>query len=363
MGGGWRTGATAAVVREYVEGETLQVLLEKVGGIVIEGLARFLFQQLILAVDYCHRWVMAYGRWLEDKGTRAVVSQHAGALQAFPGKVEAREVEALGRFLFQQLILAVDYCHRMKKVLRDIKLSTVLLSISPGQLPLLKLCDFSVSKDTVRDAAPRSQAVKYNTHTAVFMSFYFSVSKDTVQDAAPRSQVGSALFAAPEVMQNFSNMEYNGGAADIWSCGIILAIMLFGRHPFLRPEDVVLDEQQQVMMLFQRVISNDLSFPPELLGHLTPECKDLISNLLKRFPAQQLGHLTPECKDLTSNLLKQLGHLTPEFKNLISNLLKVDPKQRAPIAKIMQHPWFQVDLPKGAANMNLAFQKPKSNAS
>jgi len=33
----------------------------------------------------------------------------------------------------------VDFCHKRGKVLRDIKLSNILLSISEGQLPLVKL--------------------------------------------------------------------------------------------------------------------------------------------------------------------------------------------------------------------------------
>lgn len=44
-----------AIATEYVEGETLQVFLEKAGGWVVEPLARFIFQQLVIAVDYCHK--------------------------------------------------------------------------------------------------------------------------------------------------------------------------------------------------------------------------------------------------------------------------------------------------------------------
>lgn len=44
-----------AIATEYVEGETLQAFLEKAGGRVVEPLARFIFQQLVIAVDYCHK--------------------------------------------------------------------------------------------------------------------------------------------------------------------------------------------------------------------------------------------------------------------------------------------------------------------
>lgn len=65
--------------------------------------------------------------------------------------------EALARFLFQQLILALDFCHMKGKVSRGVKLANTLLQLAPGQLPLVKLSDFGFSKDTGLHSAPQSQ--------------------------------------------------------------------------------------------------------------------------------------------------------------------------------------------------------------
>jgi serine/threonine-protein kinase SRK2 len=40
---------------EYVPGDNLQNFLRSSGGRVAEPLARFIFQQLLLALDFCHR--------------------------------------------------------------------------------------------------------------------------------------------------------------------------------------------------------------------------------------------------------------------------------------------------------------------
>ena len=48
------------------------------------------------------------------------------------------------RWFFQQLIVGLDYCHRMGVVNRDIKLENTLLDGSPA--PRLKICDFGYSK-------------------------------------------------------------------------------------------------------------------------------------------------------------------------------------------------------------------------
>ncbi|GFH15405.1 protein kinase domain-containing protein [Haematococcus lacustris] len=127
-------------------------------------------------------------------------------------------------------------------------------------------------------------------------------------------QVGTALFVAPEVMQNFTGGNYNGQAADVWACGVCVFIMLFGRHPYLRPADNQLSEQQQMIKLFQRMMQDEMEFPSELVSSLSPECLDLLRRMLKTRPGQ-----------------------------------------RATMADIQNHPWFRTALPEGANLMNDMF--------
>jgi serine/threonine-protein kinase SRK2 len=62
--------------------------------------------------------------------------------------------ETQARWFFQQLILALDYCHRRGVANRDIKLENCLLQNEEGlPHPLLKICDFGYSKADFRSAA------------------------------------------------------------------------------------------------------------------------------------------------------------------------------------------------------------------
>ena len=44
-------------------------------------------------------------------------------------------------------------------MIRDLRLANTLLSITDGQLPILKLCDFSASRDIAKDLNYYTQVV------------------------------------------------------------------------------------------------------------------------------------------------------------------------------------------------------------
>lgn len=46
-------------------------------------------------------------------------------------------------------------------------------------------------------------------------------------------------------------------AADLYTCGVILYIIIYGSHPFLRDSDSS-SESEKVMAMFQRVLDGDV---------------------------------------------------------------------------------------------------------
>ncbi|KAK2659988.1 hypothetical protein Ddye_006521 [Dipteronia dyeriana] len=103
--------------------------------------------------------------------------------------------EAESRRYFQQLVDSVDYCHSKGVYHRDLKPENLLLD----SLGNLKISDFGLS------ALPE-QGV-----------------------SLLRTTCGTPNYVAPEVL---SHKGYNGAVADVWSCGVILYVLMAGYLPF-----------------------------------------------------------------------------------------------------------------------------------
>uniref|UniRef100_A0A7S3QM01 Protein kinase domain-containing protein n=1 Tax=Dunaliella tertiolecta TaxID=3047 RepID=A0A7S3QM01_DUNTE len=183
-----------------------------------------------------------------------------------------REDEA--RWFFQQLIVALDYCHKMGVVNRDIKLENTLLDHSPR--PLVKICDFGYSKHE-----------KFQS--------------------APGSRVGTPAYLAPEVILTTKGKTYDGKTADVWSCGVMLYVMLVGAYPFERPEDK--QDVHKLQKMIQRILHVDYAVPSHI-------------------------------------------KLSDDCKHLLRSILVADPAKRITIGQIYRHPWYTKNLPPGVVEMN-----------
>lgn len=141
------------------------------------------------------------------------------------------------RKLFQQLIDAVDYCHNKGVYHRDLKPENLLLD----QKGNLKVSDFGLS-------ALRKPG-------------------DTLTTAC-----GSPSYVAPELLVNKG---YDGAAADVWSCGVILFEVLAGHLPF---------DDSNLMNLYKKICRAEYTFPQ----WFTEGQKKLLSRILDPNPQRRM---------------------------------------------------------------------------
>eukprot|EP01006_Ploeotia_vitrea_P016385 TRINITY_DN47013_c0_g1_i2.p1 TRINITY_DN47013_c0_g1~~TRINITY_DN47013_c0_g1_i2.p1 ORF type:complete len:377 (+),score=20.65 TRINITY_DN47013_c0_g1_i2:404-1534(+) len=158
---------------------------------------------------------------------------------------------------FQQLVLGMYYCHVHGIAHRDLKPENLMLD----ETGKLKISDFGLSnlQNTTRSG---KISVDLQLHT----------------------MCGTPEYVAPEVLMGKG---YSGFTADVWSCGVILYVMLCGSLPFRDTEG---------SSIFSKIKNATYEMKP---------------------------------------------YLSEESKDMIRHLLVVDPKQRWTLDQVVQHPWFQ----------------------
>ncbi|KAF4981422.1 hypothetical protein FZEAL_2770 [Fusarium zealandicum] len=164
-----------------------------------------------------------------------------------------RMKEPEARRFFQQMLCAVEYCHRHKIVHRDLKPENLLLDENLN----VKIADFGLSN--------------------IMTDGNFL-----------KTSCGSPNYAAPEVI---GGKLYAGPEVDVWSCGVILYVLLVGRLPF---------DDEHIPSLFAKIAKGTYSIPQWMPSGAA---------------------------------------------NLIKKMLVVNPVHRATIEDIRGDPWFTTELP------------------
>jgi serine/threonine protein kinase len=153
-------------------------------------------------------------------------------------------------------VMGVRYCHQYQIAHRDLKPENLLLDDQGN----LKISDFG------------------------FSNLQRGGSKPT-QGTMMQTLCGTPHYVAPEVLRE---QGYNGLTADIWSCGIILFVMLAGYLPFDDPN---------LNALFNKIERGDFRMD-------------------RKF--------------------------SPEVTDFLRRLIVVDPTKRMTLDEAIAHPWFQV---------------------
>lgn len=160
--------------------------------------------------------------------------------------------EDVTRKYFQQLIQAVDFCHSRGVYHRDLKPENLLLDENGD----LKVSDFGLS----------------------------ALWESRRQDGLLHTTCGTPAYVAPEVI---NKKGYDGAKADIWSCGVILYVLMAGYLPF---------HDSNLMEMYKRIIKSDFKCP-------------------QWFPQ--------------------------EVRKLLSKILDPNPNTRMTVEKIMENNWFR----------------------
>ncbi|KAL3819139.1 hypothetical protein ACJIZ3_005044 [Penstemon smallii] len=216
-----------------------------------EGLIEQIKREISITRLVRHPNVVELKEVMATKQKIFFVMEHVKGGELFAKVAKGKLKEEIARKYFQQLISAVDFCHSRGVSHRDLKPENLLLDENEN----LKVSDFGLS----------------------------ALPEQLRNDGLLHTQCGTPAYVAPEVLRRKG---YDGAKADIWSCGVILYVLLAGFLPF---------QDENVMKMYTKVFKAEFEFPP---------------------------------------------WISSEAKRLISRLLVSDPEKRITISGIMRVPWF-----------------------
>jgi serine/threonine-protein kinase SRK2 len=139
-----------------------------------------------------------------------------------------------------QMMDILEYLHKSKICHKDIKLENLLVTENGNTI---KLCDFGF-------------AAKYDNFREI------------------QKKYGTPSYMAPEIIQN--RIE-DFDAIDIWSSGVLMYVMLFGRFPF---EDRI--HPHNVAKLLRNITRGDYMFPSSIT--VSKDAENFIQSVLETDP-------------------------------------------------------------------------------
>lgn len=183
--------------------------------------------------------------------------------------------EKLARDFAQQMLDALAYCHAMGVVHRDVKPENFLLETEDPACSMLKLADFGIAT-SMRFPRARCPTVPGCMNQSFGQSMDGSFAAGHVEYDGDGAHVnGSQPYMAPEMLirrwdslvkESNCNIE-RLGAGDLWSCGIVIYVMLSGDLPYGdRPEAICSGDPPD--------------FSAKVWSDVSEEAKDLILKLL-----------------------------------------------------------------------------------
>lgn len=236
-------------------GSTVAIKLIARQALALSRTSEYVQREILNHRTLCHPHVIAFREVFLTDQNLCIVMEFAPGGDMFTYICQQRCLsENFSRWFFQQLCLAIDYCHRRGVVNRDIKLENLLLD---KEKKLLKVCDFGFSKQP-----------KYTI---------------------PRTLVGTPCYFAPEVLKaKLGAAPYDGYKVDVWTCGVCLFVMLYGYYPFDDPTD---HSNERTKKMLTRIINGDLVIPQYqyrtassgriVAVPVSDECRGLLKRILE----------------------------------------------------------------------------------
>jgi calcium-dependent protein kinase len=202
--------------------------------------------EIAILKDMDHPNIVKMYEFLEDEKRIYIVTEICKGGELFDEILNRSKFdEKDAATVMRQLLSAINYCHKKNIVHRDLKPENMLLE-QDKDLEKLKIVDFGTS-----------------------LSFD--------SDRALDEKLGTAYYIAPEVIKKSYNEK-----CDLWSCGVIMYILLSGEPPF---NDLKADNEA----IMKKVEKGKYDISKGVWKTISKDAKDLIKKLLTYKPEDRIS--------------------------------------------------------------------------
>ena len=192
-----------------------------------------------------HPNIVKLFEFYEDNTHFHLVTEYVAGGELFDYIIASKRFsESIAANFMRQILSAIAYCHDNNIVHRDITPENLLLD-KEGAEAVIKIIDFG-------------KATILNHQSKI------------------KNKYANAFYIAPEILSNSESNE----KCDIWSCGVVLFILLSGKPPFngRKEEEIV-----------SKVMSGVLSFSDPIWDSISSEAIKLIRKMLVPNPKQRIS--------------------------------------------------------------------------
>ncbi|GFS33815.1 hypothetical protein NPIL_295352 [Nephila pilipes] len=176
--------------------------------------------------------------------------------------------EAVSSHYMRQVLEAVRYCHENDIIHRDIKPQCILLATVENSAPV-KLGGFGSAIKVKGDKnVAGEECVVYDYRSGVGTNGRFYLKCDE------HGRIGTSHFMAPEIVLR----RPYGKPADVWSCGVLLYVLLTGTQPFLGTKE----------WLYESICSGHVNMTGRPWDVISSHAKDLLNKMLALNPKDRI---------------------------------------------------------------------------
>ncbi|XP_058100837.1 CBL-interacting protein kinase 5 [Magnolia sinica] len=249
---GQGTFAKVYHARNIVSGQSVAIKIIDKEKILKVGMIEQIKREISVMRLVRHPNVVQLYEVMASKTKIYFVMEYVKGGELFNKVAKGKLKEDAARKYFQQLIAAIDFCHSRGVYHRDLKPENLLLDENGN----LKVSDFGLS----------------------------ALGESRRQDGLLHTTCGTPAYVAPEII---NKKGYDGAKADIWSCGVVLFVLIAGYLPF---------HDSNLMEMYRKISKGDFKCPP---------------------------------------------WFSPEVRKLLTRILDPNPSTRITVTKLMENPWFK----------------------